>query len=65
MTDMGDCGFYLCQDVSDANYICKEKKSKERAIKSLVGEEVSTGPEQYGILKAHQARYLLPLCRGP
>lgn len=65
MTDMGDCGFYLCQDVSDANYIRKEKKSKERAIKSLVGEEVSTGPGQYGILKAHQARYLLPLCRGP
>lgn len=65
MTDMGDCGFYLCQDVSDANYIRKENKSEERAIKSLVGEEVSTGLGQYSVLKARQARYLLPLCRDP
>ncbi|RLW03672.1 hypothetical protein DV515_00006488 [Chloebia gouldiae] len=39
-------GSLVVQDVSDANYISKEKKSKERAIKSLVGEEVSTGLEQ-------------------
>lgn len=65
MTDMGDCGFYLCQYVRDANYIRKENKSKEQAIKSLVGEEVSTGLGQYSVLKARQARYLLPLCRGP
>ncbi|KAI1235244.1 hypothetical protein IHE44_0002884 [Lamprotornis superbus] len=53
MTDMGDWGFYLCRDVSDANYIRKkEKKSKDRAIKSLVGEE--------GPLKCLEAQINLP-----
>lgn len=65
MTDMGDRGFYLCQDVSNANYIRKENKSQEKAIKSLAGEEVSAGLGQCSVLKARRARYLLPLYRGP
>lgn len=43
MTDMGDCGFYLCQDVSDANYIRKEKKSKEQLSKAWLERKLAQG----------------------